>query len=237
MLNQKSEMRNLLLAGHRGASAHEPENTIRSFRAAVDLGANAVELDIRATKNGKLVVIHDSKVNRTTNGKGRVSKMTLSEIRKLDAGMEELIPTLEEAVAWAKGRATLLVEFKEPGLEARAVKIFRGKKDILAISFFQTVLEELKCLDPRIKTGLLFDSKPRHLDEFLSACQQLKISWILGKVKLINRKLVDKAHEKGLKVLAWTIDRPKALAKKIALGLDGVTSNRPEIFEGLSNKR
>ena len=220
----------MLLVGHRGASAYEPENTLRSFRAAVDLGANAVELDIRATRDGKIVVIHDSKVNRTTNGKGRVSKLTLSEIRKLDAGMEEKIPTLAEAVVWAKGRATLLVEFKEPGLEAKAVKIFRGNKDILAISFFATVLEELKRISPRVKTGLLFDSKPKNLDEFLSSCKQLKISWILGKAKFVNRKLVSKAHEKGLRVLAWTIDRPRVLAKKIALGLDGVTSNKPDLF-------
>ncbi len=223
----------MLLVGHRGASAYEPENTLRSFRAAVDLGANAVELDIRATKDGKLVVIHDSRVSRTTNGKGKVAKMTLSEIRKLDAGMGERVPTLQEAVAWAKGRANLLVEFKEPGLEAKAVKIFRGHKNILAISFFQTVLEELNRINPKLETGLLFDSKPRHLDEFLSSCQQLGISWVLGKAKFINRKLVDAAHKKGLRVLAWTIDKPKMLAKKIALGLDGVTSNRPEIFSEL----
>jgi glycerophosphoryl diester phosphodiesterase len=222
----------MLLVGHRGASAYEPENTLRSFRAAVDLGANAVELDIRATRDGKLVVIHDSKVNRTTNGKGKVAKLTLSEIRKLDAGMEERIPTLQDTVAWAKGRVTLLVEFKEPGLEAKAVRIFRGNKDILAISFFATVLEELKRLNPKIETGLLFDSKPKNLDEFLSACQELGIHWILGKAKFINRKLVDKAHKKGLRVLAWTLDKKRSLKKYIGLGLDGVTSNRPDLFEG-----
>ena len=228
----------MLFVGHRGAAAYEPENTIRSFRAAVDLGANAVELDIRATKNGKIVVIHDSKVNRTTDGKGKVCKLTLSEIRNLDAGMDETIPTLQEAVAWAKGRTTLLVEFKEPGLEAKAVKIFKGNRDILAISFFPTVLEELKRLDSRIETGLLFDSKPGHLDEFLSACKQLRISWILGKAKFINRKLVAAAHEKGLRVLAWTIDKRKTMIKKIAMGLDGITSNKPDLFEELiSSKR
>ncbi len=223
----------MLLVGHRGASAYEPENTLRSFRKAVELGANSVELDIHGTKDGEIVVIHDPKVNRTTNGKGKVCNMTLPEIRKLDAGLGEPIPTLKEVVRWADGKTTLLVEFKEAGLEARAARILDGRPKILAISFFPTVLEELKRIDPRITTCLLFESKPSHLDEFLTSCLELKISWIMGRSRHVNRKLIERAHEKGLKVLAWTLDRPKSIAKKLALGLDGVTSNKPDLFQSI----
>ena len=87
-----------LKVGHRGARAYEPENTLRSFRKALELGVNAVELDVRRTKDGELVVIHDDKVDRTTNGRGLVNELTLEEIEKLDAGKGEKIPTLEEAL-------------------------------------------------------------------------------------------------------------------------------------------
>jgi glycerophosphoryl diester phosphodiesterase len=228
-----SPIRNILLVGHRGASAFEPENTLRSFRKAVELGANAVEMDIRATKDGEIVVIHDPKVNRTTNGRGKVGNLVLSEIQALDAGQGEPIPTLRGVVRWAAGKTMLLVEFKEVGLEARAAAIFRGHPNIIAISFFQTVLEELRHLDPKIPTGLLFESRPRHLDEFLASCQALGIGWVMGKAGLVNGKLVDAAHAKGLKVLAWTLDKPKAIARKLALGVDGITSNRPDLFRGV----
>jgi len=223
----------MLLVGHRGASVYEPENTLRSFRKAVGLGANAVELDIRATKDGEIVVIHDPKVNRTTQGRGKVSNLTLSEIRELDAGLGEPVPTLKEVVKWAAGKVTLLVEFKESGLEPEAARILRGKQKVLAISFFPTVLEELKRIDPKITTGLLFESKPRNLDEFLGSCLELKIGWVMGKARHVNRKLVDAAHEKGLRVLAWTLDKPKSIARKLAIGVDGITSNRPDLYRGL----
>ncbi|MEM3426627.1 MAG: glycerophosphodiester phosphodiesterase family protein, partial [Thermoproteota archaeon] len=103
-------MSSVLKIGHRGARFYEPENTLRSFRKALELGVDAVELDVRRTRDGELVVIHDAEVDRTTNGKGLVRELTLEEIRRLDAGKGEKIPTLEEALDFLDGRVKILIE-------------------------------------------------------------------------------------------------------------------------------
>src|SRR5512140_1977680 len=102
------------IVGHRGAPVEEPENTLRSFRRALDLGVAAVELDVQLTRDGCLAVIHDETLERTTNGHGRVQDFTLAELQRLDAGRGEPIPALEEVLELARGRAHLAVEMKQP---------------------------------------------------------------------------------------------------------------------------
>ena len=104
----------LNIMGHRGAKAYEPENTLRSVRKALDLGVQAVEIDIHLSRDGRLIVIHDATVDRTTNGKGRVSDLSWEELRRLDAGLGEPLPGLEEVVALVRGRAHLFIELKDP---------------------------------------------------------------------------------------------------------------------------
>ena len=96
--------KDFLLISHRGASHYEPENTLRSFRKALEMGSSAIEFDVRKSCDGRLVVIHDSKVDRTTDGKGAVSGKTLDELKSLDAGCGERIPTLEEVFENFGGR-------------------------------------------------------------------------------------------------------------------------------------
>ena len=103
---------------HRGASYFEPENTLRSFRRAVEMGADRVEVDVRLSKDNKLVVIHDPRVDRTTNGTGRVKDMTLQELKSLDAGKGEKIPTLQEVIDALKD-TKLVIEMKIPGIEEK----------------------------------------------------------------------------------------------------------------------
>ena len=91
------------IMGHRGAPAEEPENTLRSFRRALDLGVAAVELDVQLTRDGRLAVIHDETLDRTTNGRGLVKDFTLAELQKLDAGQGEPIPALEEVLELVQG--------------------------------------------------------------------------------------------------------------------------------------
>ena len=102
----------MLIIAHRGASGYEPENTLRSFRKAIGLKSDAIELDVQLTKDNKLVVIHDETVNRTTNGKGKVKDLTLRELRKLDAGKGEKVPTLEEVFNLVKRKVKIHVELK-----------------------------------------------------------------------------------------------------------------------------
>src|SRR5438046_1238870 len=98
-------MKRIIVTGHRGAAGLEPENTLRSFRRACDLGVDRVETDVHLTRDRRLVCIHDATVDRTTDGSGAVGDLTLEEIRRLDAGKEERIPTLTEAIDVVRGRA------------------------------------------------------------------------------------------------------------------------------------
>ena len=95
----------MIIIGHRGAMGYEPENTLRSFQKALDLGVDMIEFDVHLCKSGELVVFHDEKVNRTTNGQGYIAQKSLEKLKELDAGQGEKIPTLEEVLDLVKGKA------------------------------------------------------------------------------------------------------------------------------------
>ena len=142
--------KNFLLISHRGASHYEPENTLRSFRRALDMGAGVIEFDVRKSLDGRLVVIHDRTVDRTTDGKGAVSGKTLSELRSLDAGCGERIPTLEEVFENFAGRCGLVIELKEKGTEEETVplsKLMVFIKDCRGVSFRKDCLRAVRELD------------------------------------------------------------------------------------------
>ena len=125
------------VAGHRGAAAHAPENTVASFEMGVELGADAIEFDIHESRDGHLIVMHDPEVARTTDGHGRIKDMTLEELKRLDAGAwfgdrfrVERVPTLSEVLDWAHGRTPVIIEIKgdsQPaiGIERKLVKALR----------------------------------------------------------------------------------------------------------------
>jgi len=118
-------MNRVLIVSHRGASAYEPENTIRSFEKAFKLGADFVELDIRLSKNGALVVIHNEAVDRTPNGSGLVRNLTLKQLKLLDMGKGEKIPTLNEVLEhFNEEKHKFFIEAKEPGLEEKLLETF-----------------------------------------------------------------------------------------------------------------
>ncbi|MEM2727493.1 MAG: glycerophosphodiester phosphodiesterase family protein, partial [Candidatus Bathyarchaeia archaeon] len=127
-----------LRIGHRGAKGYEPENTILSFKRALELGVNAIEFDVRRTKDGEIVVIHDAEVDRTTNGKGLVGELTLSEIKSLSTEKGEKIPTLEEALDFLDRKSKIFIEIKEVGIEEKVLEIVRRKgleDNVIIISF------------------------------------------------------------------------------------------------------
>jgi glycerophosphoryl diester phosphodiesterase len=113
----------MIIIGHRGAAALEPENTLLSIKRAMDIGVDAVEIDVHLSKDKDLVVIHDATVDRTTNGKGPVSSYTVQEIKRLDAGKGETIPTLQEVIDLIDKRVLLIIELKEEGTERSVVDL------------------------------------------------------------------------------------------------------------------
>ena len=224
--------RKLFCFGHRGACGHEPENTVRSVLRAVELGADGVEMDVYFA-DGQLVVIHDDTLERTTNGHGRVMEKTFAYLRSLDAGLGERIPTLVEIFDAVNRRAVVNVELKGPHTAAPVTALIaeyvnqRGWSydDFLVSSFDHAQLHEVKQLLPEIRLGALIERTPRGLAQFAEALG----AWSLhaGK-RCVTPKLVADVRRRGLKLFAFTINRPEEISRMQMLGVDGVFSDFPE---------
>ena len=219
----------MLKVGHRGARAYEPENTLRSFKKAIELGVDAVELDVRKTKDGEIIVMHDADVKRTTNGEGLVSNLTLKEIKILTSEKDEKIPTLEEALDFLDKKFKVFVELKEIGIEEQVTSLVKKKaleKNVVIVSFLEDALKKVKELDPEIETGLIY---AKHKNP-LKAAIDLKAQWLLAFYKFVHTANVQKAHENGLKMIVWTVNTSEEVAEMVKKGVDGVASDKPDIL-------
>ena len=219
----------MLRIGHRGARAYEPENTLRSFKKALEIGVDAVELDVRKTKDNQLVVIHDADVKRTTDGKGLVSELTLKEIQEFSTEKGEKIPTLKEALDFLDKKAKTLIELKEAGVEEEVLSLVSEKglqKNVIIVSFIEAALRKVRELDKEVETGLLY---VKHKNP-IKAALDLKASYLLPLYRFTHTANVQKAHENGLKVIVWTVNKPEEVAEYAKKGVDGIASDKPDIL-------
>ena len=219
----------MLKIGHRGAKAYEPENTLRSFQRAIELGVDAVELDVRKTKDNKLVVIHNVNVNKTTNGKGSVNQLTLAEIKKFVTEKDEKIPTLEEALDLIKKKIRVLIELKETGIEKKVLELIRQRgllENVIIISFKEDILRNVRELSDKIAIGLIY---VRHKNP-IQAALKLKAEYLLPLYIFTHSKNIQKAHENNLKVIVWTINKEDEVTEYRKKGVDGIASDRPDIL-------
>jgi glycerophosphoryl diester phosphodiesterase len=220
----------MLKIGHRGARAYEPENTLRSFQKALELGVDAVEFDVRSTKDGTIVVIHDDKVDRTTNGKGLVKELTLKEIKQFNTAKDQKIPTLEETLDYVDKKAKMLIELKETGFEEELLKLVsqRGlEENVIIVSFLEEALRIVRELNDKVETGLIYS---KHKNP-VKAALDLKANWLLPLYRFTHSADVKKAHENGLKVIVWTINTPEEAEEYAKKGVDGIASDKPDIFK------
>jgi glycerophosphoryl diester phosphodiesterase len=226
----------MLTIAHRGASALYPENTLSAFIAAAELGADMCEFDVRMTRDGEVVVIHDATVNRTTDGRGRVAAMSMAAIRRLDAGMRfgaefrgERIPTLAE-VAGVLGprRCAMDVELKERGVEAGVCEILRGcgaVQSAVVSSFDWNQLRTVVQQEPELRLVLLGERAPAML---LEAATAMRAFAIAPRFDLADSALCAEAHRRGLAIYAWTVDDAPTMQRLIAGGADGIMTNNPQ---------
>ena len=222
----------LFCFGHRGARGHAPENTLRSVRQALDLGAGGIEVDVHWA-DGRLMVIHDDTLDRTTDGFGRVAEKSFAYLRSLDAGEGEHIPTLAEVFDAVHRRAIINVELKGAGTAEPVVRIIEHYvrerrwryEDFLVSSFDLAQIRAVKNLLPAIRTGALINKVPPGQAEFAA---QLG-AWSLHPSKrCVTSGLVADAHRRGLKVFVYTVNRPAEFALMNQLGVDGVFTDYPE---------
>lgn len=222
--------------GHRGAAGHEPENTLRSFRRAMELGADMVELDVHLCGSGELVVIHDETVDRTTDGTGEISKMTLDELRALDAGRGERIPTLQEVIDLTTGRMGINVELKGLGTAGPALEHIEGAVDegwkiseFKVSSFHLEELSAIRELSEDVRTGVLFALDDGGIIEFAERNGAYSLN---PNHRTVTADLVARAHELGLKIFAWTVNESEDIARIKELGVDGIISDYPDRIDG-----
>jgi glycerophosphoryl diester phosphodiesterase len=217
------------IMGHRGAPREEPENTLRSIRRALEIGVDAVEVDVHLSRDGRVVVIHDERVDRTTNGQGRVRDLTFAELRELDAGRGERLPSLEEVVDLVNGRAHLVVEVKAPAAGLPVLRIFREReifRDAHLISFWHPLVKALKEQEPRLRTGVLLVGCP--VDPAGLVRPALAEALLLN-YAYVTPELVAAAHAHDLLVYVWNIDDVETLKPYLEMNLDGIGTNRPDI--------
>jgi glycerophosphoryl diester phosphodiesterase len=219
----------MIIMGHRGAPALEPENTLLSIGRAMEIGVDAVEIDVRLSKDKEIVVIHDSTVDRTTNGIGPVSTHTLEEMKKLDAGKGETIPTLQEVIDLIGNKVRIVVELKQEGTEKRVVELVRTNNlvnNVYVISFWHRLVKTVKEIDSRIKTGVLLVGCP------VDACIATSASAdaLVMKYSFVDGKFVEIAHKEGLKVFIWNIDDRNLLEPYADMRVDGIGSNDPRVL-------
>jgi len=217
------------IIGHRGCKGIEPENTLIGIEKAISLGVDAVEIDVHMSKDGKLVVIHDETVDGTTNGIGFVKEMKLEELKKLDAGKGERIPTLQEVVDLVKNKTSLIIELKVNGTEKKVVEIIEKNnlQNVIVISFIHQLIKNVNKINGKIKTGVLFVG---NLIEPADAALKAGADYVFVHYKTIDRGFVDKCHKKGINVSVWNIDELEELKKYSKLGIDMIGSNKPNIL-------
>lgn len=226
----------LLVFAHRGASSLAPENTLTAVTKAVEVGADGSEIDVHLTKDGEVVLLHDSSLKRTAGDPGAVWDYTLQELAGFEVGAwfrdefrGEPIPTLTQVIGVAKGKILLNIEIKvsseEPELAQKVVDIIHKekiRKKCLITSFDRKSVESVKEIDPRIKTGFIF-SQDYPEDVFEGSWDVLSCN-----LRVVNPEFVAKAKEKKKEIHVWTVDDQEEMTRLISLGVDAIITNRPQ---------
>jgi glycerophosphoryl diester phosphodiesterase len=227
----------MICFGHRGARGHEPENTVLSVEKGIALGAEWIEVDVYAVEN-ELIVIHDDRLERTTNGTGYVLDQSLEYLRSLDAGKGQQIPILSEVFEAVDRRAGVNIELKGPATADPVVSFVEAALDmgwsydqILVSSFNHRELEHARRRDPRLRIGALIVGLP--IDDAAFA-QRLGAWSVHPSLEFVDARFVDDAHRRGLKVFPFTVNHLEDIARMRSLGIDGVFCDYPERVTSVS---
>lgn len=247
-----------IITGHRGAAGLAPENTLAGIKKAMELGVDRIEIDVHLTKDGVPVVIHDRSLKRTTNGRGFIKQKTLEELRQLSAGIkfnptfkDEKIPTLAEVFELVNGKIAIQLEIKHssakyPGIESvifGLMQQYNVTHWCFINSFDNKVLRKFKKLDPNFEQHKLlvlkFPILPAHIDKRLNLgnLKRYKSASEFGVYyKYVTPHLVKQIHLLHKKLNVWTPNDKETFKRLIALGVDGIITDRPDIAMDLKKE-
>ncbi len=236
-----------LVIGHRGNSSNAPANTIESIRQAIELGVDMIELDVRLSKDGIPVLIHNDTVDETTNGHGAVSSLSLAQLKELDAGSwkdkkytNEKIPTLVEALEFAKGKVCLSLDLKDELAISPMIKDIHNtnmRDEVVICGCSEPQAKQIWDIDKSITVLFNTDSQLDKLaeledkTEFIAmyvhrACKE-RFSVLNVSYKFVDEEFIYRAHLRGLSVWVWTVDDADEMKRLIYMGVDAIYSNFP----------
>ena len=218
--------------GHRGARGHAPENTLLSIDTGIALGADMIEIDVQLCEN-ELVVIHDPRLERTTNGAGRVDQSPLEYVRGLDAGQGQRVPTLEEVLALVADRVAINIEIKSAAGTALRVAAMlrevlakgRAASQFLVSSFHLPELQEFKRAAPTVPIAVLLCGVPL---DWAACAEELDAQALNVSAEFADARLVADAHARGLSVYAYTVNHPDDMKMFRTAGIDGIFTDYPD---------
>jgi glycerophosphoryl diester phosphodiesterase len=221
----------LLKIGHRGAKAYKTENTLESFSNAIELGANAIEFDVRRSKDARLIISHDDNLKKVFGKDALVNESTLSELKQLT---DNRIATLEEALHFIGGKVEkIVVELKEAGYEQAVLDLIirENLRDrVIVVSFLEEALARVRDLDATIETGLIYTKPKKPIETAL----KLNAQYLVALYRFTHRRDIAKAHKSNLKVIVWTVNTKKDAQEYVAKDVDGIASDKPDIFQNIA---
>jgi glycerophosphoryl diester phosphodiesterase len=214
--------------GHRGAAGHVPGNTLAAIEQGIELGAQMVEIDVRRSREGRLLLLHDATVDPTTGGHGPIAALTWAEVRSLRVAGVHPVPLLEEALRLASGRVGVMLELKTEGLAADVVRCVRETTfagSVIYASFLHDQLLEIRRADPDAQTLALIEGVPVNRTAFAVDAQATHVG--VGR-EVLSRSFVEDLQAISLKVFVYTVNDPDEIRAVAAMGVDGIVSDYPE---------
>ena len=227
----------ILVIAHRGASKIAPENTLLAFKKAIELNADYIEFDVQITKDDVIVVIHDEDIERVTGHEGLIKEMTLEQLKKIDFGEGEKIPTLKEVISQIGGKIGFNCEIKVEKITQKVISLFQEGnvlESVIISSFLHDELLNIKNFDANVKLASLEPTEYRGKyewdlkKEMIDFCIKNELYAINPLYSLVDEKFVEYAHDNGIKVFPWTVDTRLGIKKMIKSEADGIITNDVE---------
>jgi glycerophosphoryl diester phosphodiesterase len=220
--------RSVVRIGHRGAAGHAPENTLAAIRAGISLGVDYVEVDVQRTRDGQLIIMHDTSVDRTTNGTGIISEMTWEAIQHLDAGHGQRVPSLEAVLDAADGQAGVMLEIKAASIGTdvqRAVQASQFSGPVIYASFMHAEIAAIRATDAKANTMALIEGIATPSAAF---AVEAKATMVGMDIESAIGMFVAALHEAELQVFVYTANEPQQIEQALKLAVDGIISDYPE---------
>lgn len=244
-----------MIIAHRGASAYYPENTLPSFEGAISLGADMVELDVQFTADGEVVVFHDKRLNRCTDGRGRLGDYTLARLKKLDAGSwfhkkftGVRVPLLAEVLELCKHKIPVNIEIKTEavtdslsgGIEEKCVALVDRagmRNQVVYSSFDPRAVRHLKQMDCRIPAAVLYEKKHYGASPPSRIVEDLQADAFNCAGYRLSKKWREDLKQHGIRVNVYTVNREKDMKRMLELGVDGMFTNYPDVLKKVIRER